>query len=71
MDILKYNNYIGCEEDDNKDEYLLNIDIIYPLKLKKGKRDYNELIGKRNELKKFGDCLLLEKKSNQKIMINN
>lgn len=71
MDILKYNNYIGCEEDDNKDEYLLNKDIIYPLKLKKGKRNYNELIGERNELKKFRCHPLLEKISNQKIMLNN
>jgi len=66
MDNLKYNNYIGGEEDDDKDEYLLNIDIIYSQKLKKGKRNYNKLISERNELKKFRDQLLLEKNEKPK-----
>jgi len=39
MDNLKYNNYIGGEEDDDKDEYLLNIDIIYSQKLKKKEKE--------------------------------
>ena len=61
--------------DENEDDNSFNVDIFYPQNnnKKKGKRNYNDMIGERNELKLFRENLFYNLKKNKikiKLLVN-
>ena len=64
----KKENFCGPSDSDDKendDDNVLKTDIFYPQKniKKKGKRNYNDMIGEKNELKIFKEKLMFNSKS--------
>ena len=65
-DLKEFEENVEVSDDkENDDDNVLKTDIFYPQKniKKKGKRNYNDMIGEKNELKIFKEKLLFNSKS--------